>query len=113
MAAKIYRLIFLFRICSQESMVGGNPESEERISDAMFKIGDTFSSFEALESQMKEYEKTIGTRFWRRDSRTVAAAQCRLARPLSQSLRYYELRYCCMLGGQKFKSRSTGVRKKT
>ncbi len=64
----------------------------------------TFCVGEAL-LKMKEYH--IFMKFWKRDSRTVEAAK----RCVTRYLRciYYEVTFCCINGGQKFKSSGEGI----
>ncbi len=79
--------------------------------DATFTVGDEFPSLEELETALDKYKKKNYVDFWRRDSRTIAAAQKRgVNRPLNAELKYYEIKYCCIYGGQLFKSRGTGKR---
>ena len=47
--------------------------------------------------------------FWR-DARTIEAVQNRLNRTINPSLKYYELKYCCIHGGRVFKPKGKGVR---
>ncbi len=81
------------------------------MADDIFTVGHTFSSFEELETALDRYKKKNYVDFWRRDSRTIAAAQKRgVDRPLNAELKYYEIKYCCIHGGQSFKSRGAGKR---
>lgn len=75
-----------------------------------FKVGDSFKSFEEVESKLKEYEKVNCVQYWKRDARTVEAAQKRINRPLSQCMKYYEVTFCCIHGGKKFTSKGEGKR---
>jgi len=73
-------------------------------------IGTKFSTFDDFQTALSAYQSDKGVQYWRRDARTVAAAAKRVNRPLNGRIQYYELRYCCIHGGQKFTSRSTGAR---
>ena len=93
---------------SNEILVGA--EELKVNSAANFAVGDTFASFEELEVKLKEYEESKCVKLWKRDSRTVQAARKRLNRPLSDHIKYYEVVYCCIHGGKKFKSKGEGKR---
>lgn len=75
-----------------------------------FAVGDSFQSFEEVEARIKRYKELNFVEFWKRDSRTVEAASKRLNRPLLPRLKYYELKYCCIHGGQHFKPKGKGLR---
>ena len=75
-----------------------------------FHVGQQFSKFEDLEQHLKLYEEQQFVKFWRRDSRTIEAAQKRLNRSFRDQLKYYELTYSCIHGGKKFKARGEGKR---
>jgi hypothetical protein len=80
-------------------------------STVAFSIGDTFDSVEEFEAALEAYKKESYVEFWRRDSRTIEAARKRgINRPLKADLKYYELNYCCIHGGQAFKPRGKGTR---
>ncbi len=60
--------------------------------DAKFTVGDKFPSLEELETALDRYKKKNYVDFWRRDSRTIAAAQKRgVNRSLNAELKYYEI----------------------
>ena len=44
-------------------------------------------------------------KLWKCDCRTTNAAQKRVNKALSESLKYYKVTFCCMHGGKKFKDR--------
>ena len=75
-----------------------------------FAVGESFSSFQELESKVKLYEEEQYVQLWKRDSRTVQTAQKRMTRHLSEEIKYYELTLCCIHGGKKFKPRGEGKR---
>ena len=58
-------------------------------SEPSFKVGDKFSSCKELETAIDRYKKSNFVEFWRRDSRTIAAARKRgVERPLKEDLKY-------------------------
>ena len=70
-----------------------------------------FASIEELEAKIELFKKDNFVELWKRDSRTIAAARKRgVDRPLSPRLKYYEVKYCCVHGGQAFKPRGQGQR---
>ena len=76
-----------------------------------FSVGDKFGTFQELENALESYKKECFVDFWKRDSRTIEASRKRgVDRPLKSKLKYFELRYCCIHGGQRFKPRRQGVR---
>jgi len=72
---------------------------------AILSVGDSFETYEQFRDKLNEYMQTVSTRFYRRDVRTVTAARKRLARPLNDRIKYYDIRYCCVNDGVYFKSR--------
>ncbi len=76
-----------------------------------FCVGDKFSTFKELESAVESYKKQHFVDLWRRDSRTIEASRKRgVDRPLKAELKYFELKYCCIHGGQRFVPRGRGKR---
>ena len=75
-----------------------------------FSVGDKFPSFKQLEAKIKTYEEKNYVKFWKRDCRTIEAARKRMNRSLSENIKYYEVTYCCIHGGKKFKGRGEGKR---
>ena len=75
-----------------------------------FSVGDTFSSFEEVEGKIKEYEKINYVQFWKREARTIEAAKKRTDRYMKPELKYYQLKFCCIHGGKKFKPGGSGIR---
>jgi len=76
----------------------------------IIEVGDTFTTFSDFEEKLKLYERKHFAQFYRRDARTIQAARKRITRPLTDAIKYYEVRYCCVHGGKKFQSRSNGHR---
>ena len=77
---------------------------------ASFYVGQKFSKFQYLEQHLKRYEEQQFVKFWRRDSRTIQAAQKRVNKPIRDQLKYYAITYSCIHGGKKFKARGEGKR---
>lgn len=75
-----------------------------------FSVGDSFQSFSELEEKLQAFKAKKYVEFWRRDARTIEAVQNRLNRTINPSLKYYELKYCCIHGGRVFKPKGKGVR---
>ena len=74
-----------------------------------FHIGKKFENFSTFESAIERYQNAEYVQFWKRNNRTISAAQSRLPKKsLNPRLKYYEIRYYCSQGGKPFKSKSTG-----
>ena len=82
--------------------------------DFTLKVGDSFSSFADLERAINHIQHTTAVQLWRRESKTLVSQKKRFpggrASTANADLRYYLLVYCCVCGGKRFKSRSTGDR---
>ena len=79
-----------------------------------FTIGESFNSFAELEQKVDSFQEANSVGLWKRDTRTIAAAQKRMPnRPLNPELKYAELVYSCVHGGRKHTSKSTGIRPNT
>ena len=70
-----------------------------------FSLWEEFESYEELEKKLNEYKAENYIEFWKRDART---AKRRLNKPLKQELRYYEIKFCCIHGGQTLKPQRKG-----
>ena len=55
--------------------------------------------FDELEAKVKAYECAKFVKFWKRDAQ---ATKKRVTKFLKPELKYYELKYCCIHGGQAF-----------
>ena len=78
------------------------------LSSTTFQLGE---KFEDLEAKLDRYKNENFVELWRRDCRTITAARKRgVDRPLKAELKYYQLKYCCVHGGQKFTARGDGKR---
>lgn len=78
--------------------------------DVSFRLGEMFDSYEELEQKLDRVSKHTLVHYWRRDSRTVSGAHMKTARPISERLKYYSVKYACIYGGQKFLPRGAGRR---
>ena len=81
-------------------------------------VGDKFQSFALWEEAVKKYELENYVQLWRRDARTIQTAKKRLTstkdRQFNDDFQYYELKlYCCIKGGRKYTTRTTGSRPNT
>ena len=78
--------------------------------DNSFVVGDCFESFAKLEARVEKFENSHFVKFWKRDTRTIEAARKRMNRSIKPELKYYEIKYCCIHGGQHFKLLGKGHR---
>ncbi len=83
--------------------------STQQGSPFTFCVGEAFKTFKDLELKIK-CEQAHFMKFWKRDSRTVEAAKKRVTRYLDEKIVYYEVTFCCINGGRKFKSSGEGIR---
>ena len=51
--------------------------------EVSFSVGDSFSTYDELESKVKAYERVHFVQFWKRDVRTIDAAKKRMDRYLT------------------------------
>lgn len=79
-------------------------------SEYAFEEWEQFSTFEEFSQRLNMHSKHDFVYYWRRDSRTVQGAHLKTARPISQKLKYYSVRYACVFGGEKFSTRGRGER---
>lgn len=73
-----------------------------------FKVGDSFDTFEELEKSIKKFEEAHFVKFWKREARTVETASKRVNQYINPRLKYYQLNYACIHGGQAFRPRGKG-----
>lgn len=92
------------------SAISREDEQAQSTSHVTFYGGETFSSYEDLHSKITMFEKKNFVKLWKRDSRSVEAACKRLNRALSDKIKYYEVTFCCIHGGKKFKTKGGGIR---
>ena len=85
-------------------------QDEQAPKAVTFHVGETFASYVELHRKIELFEKKNFIKLWKRDSRSVAAARKRINRALSDKIKYYEVTFCCLHGGKKFKARGEGLR---
>ena len=82
--------------------------------DTTFHIGEKFSSFDQLQEKISAYTRKTYIDLYRRESRTIATAikakRISSTKVINESLKYYEVQYNCIHGGNNFKSQGKGVR---
>ena len=84
-------------------------EVEIEDSSHLFEVGEKFPSLEAFEVKLERYKQKTFAEYWTRDSRTIEGARKRgISRPIRSELHYYEVKYCCIQGGQGFKAKGKG-----
>ena len=71
----------------------------------------SFESFEAVEKNLKRFEDINYVKFWKREARTREAALKRVDRFINPALKYYQLKYACIHGGQKFRGKGGGQKR--
>ena len=91
-------------------MLPALPSAGRRSSSITFALGETFRSYEEVEVKVKEYEKANFVQLWKREARTIASAQKRVERYMKPELKYYQLKYCCIHGGKRFRPGGSGLR---
>ncbi|XP_055530786.1 uncharacterized protein LOC129721806 [Wyeomyia smithii] len=80
-------------------------------SEFSFRQGECFDTYELFLAKLEKHSANDLVYYWRRDSRTIGGAALKTARPIADVLRYYSVRYSCIFGGQRFETKSTGVKK--
>jgi hypothetical protein len=77
----------------------------------VLRVGDSFKTCAEFECKLFDFERQNCVQLYKRDARTVSAAQKRVPNwPLNYDIKYYEIRYCCISGGTTFKARGRGIR---
>ncbi|KAI0219441.1 hypothetical protein LSAT2_029026 [Lamellibrachia satsuma] len=90
-----------------------NMAAENVVLFGSLKVGDSFESFLDVQTKIKEIEDETTVQLYRRDCKTLVASMSRYpgrAGKAKPELKYYLLDYCCVFGGRRHKSRSTGDR---
>ena len=77
-------------------------ECAEQPQRQVLALGDRFRSYSELEDQLMSFESTTFMKFWKREARTIETARKRTVRPLNPRLKYYQLKFTCIHGGQTF-----------
>jgi len=76
-------------------------------------VGELFASFAHADCKIKKYAESSFIQLWMRDTRTLTAAAKRVPKKVATArpqLKYYSVRYCCIHGGQAFRSTGHGHR---
>jgi hypothetical protein len=97
---------------SEASVDTSNCDSEAELEPqaVAFSVGDKFGTFQELELMIAKYESANFVQVWKREARTINAAKKRIDRYMKPELKYYQLKFCCIHGGKKFKSEGKGIR---
>ena len=99
-----------------EAAIGAHPSPmssssvQQASTSVSFAVGESFKSFRDLQVRINEYEHAKFMKFRKRDSTTVEAAKKHVTRHLDEKIVYYEVTFCCINGGRKFKSSGEGIR---
>ena len=82
---------------------------------SLLSNGQTFPTFNSFEQCLHQYEESTYCKYWKRDSRSIAAAKKRLKKPqhFNEEIKYAEVTYCCQQGGRYFPGRGKGERPNT
>lgn len=75
-----------------------------------FRRGDTFDNFDQVAERLRAHTQESLVYYWTRDSRLVKFAHRKVSRKLNEAIQYYSIRFSCIFGGQRFKSKSNGLR---
>lgn len=75
-----------------------------------FRRGDKFETFEQVAERLRAHTQESLVYYWIRDSRLVKFAHRKVSRKLNEAIQYYSIRFSCIFGGQRFKSKSNGLR---
>ena len=76
-------------------------------------VGEKFGSFSELQTRITDYCNANFVQLWLREARTIAAAAKRVPKRAAitkPELKYYNMKCCCIHGGQAFRSKGTGVK---
>ncbi|XP_044728055.1 zinc finger protein 436-like [Chrysoperla carnea] len=74
------------------------------------KVGLQFASYEELTDFIHLYEEETKQKLWKRSSRTIKSTK-NLKKKFNEKIQYYEIQYSCIHGGQRFISKSKGLKK--
>ena len=90
--------------------VGSKMASLEPVEAVSFAIGEQFLSYEVLEEKIKRYEQQQCIQLYKRDCRSISSAARRTDKVIRPELKYHDITYCCVNGGQKYKAKGVGKR---
>ena len=85
-------------------------KTDKENTGVLVAVGKKFSSFADLERAITLFEERNFVKFWKREARTIEAAKKHIDRHINPKLKYYELKYTCIHGGQKFRPKGKGNR---
>ena len=72
---------------------------------SVFFVRERFESFEQLQGRIQLYEQQHFVKLYKRDCKTIQAAQRRVNRVMNKHIKYYTVTFCFIHGGKKFKAR--------
>ena len=75
-------------------------EIEVGDSSYQFEVGEKFPLLEAFESKLERHKNVVFAEFWREPYLGQGRGVDKSIKP---ELKYCEVKYCCILGGQMFK----------
>lgn len=75
-------------------------------------VGDTFNSYEELNSKIRQYEESKYVSLYMRDNKLLATAIRKgiIKKQVNDNLKYLYVTFSCYHGGRNFKSHSKGLR---
>ena len=80
----------------------------ERVEETSYQF-NAREKFTSFESKFECHKNAIFVELWKRDSRTLAGARKRgIKKPIKPELRYYEVKYHCILGGERLMPKEKG-----
>ena len=68
-----------------------------RVKMCGLQVGDDFTTYEALETAIAKLEEVQCVTYYKRDSRTIEGAKGRVKHEINKEVKYYELKYSCIL----------------
>jgi uncharacterized Zn finger protein len=78
-------------------------EIKIEVNDSLsFKVGEQFKSYDDVIQRLEEHSQQSFVYYWRRDSRTVKAANIKTIRAIDAKIKYYFVKFACVFGGVKF-----------
>ena len=102
MAMDSYGVRALIPVCSSIMVEGSHAQLS-------FGMGDSFSTFDKLETKVKAYERACFiVPLLEVTCTNYQSGKKHLSKFLKPDLKYYELKYCCIHGGQAFKAKGKG-----
>ena len=79
----------------------------------LFNVGDTFSTFQALEEFINIFENANSCQLYKRDTRSIEAARKKgIKRKIREDLKYYRIVIACIHDSRVFKTTASDKRPK-